>query len=188
MSKKKTGLPKATSSFAQMMSQAQLNALKPFIQESVAQQSTSHFQQLAKLVLGHISQVQTRQIAIERLLKIDASILASTIADVEDESEGFTSCAEPAVAGNRVRIEVWSKKTADESYPVESDRILVNSLLKKSSAGTTQLPLALEEAIIGMVAGESRELVLPAEDGSQAAHLKFKLVKASQIGELNVVK
>lgn len=181
--KDKKKKPHQTHSFAQMVSQAQLNALKPYIEEVVQQtvQLTvaQNMQHISRLVLNHISQVQTRQLAVEKLLDLDKEKLSFHIAEIEDDAFGFETKEGMAEKGDKVRVEVQSKAEDEDAFG-ESEKVLINSLLSEDVNGNVQTLKELEEGILGLKSGETKEIVLPsAENEEKGSVMKIKVIRVS---------
>lgn len=137
-------------SFAELVSNAQLNALKPFIHQQISVLGN----ELARRVFGQLGNVQTRIMALERIVQnrlniTDAEIM-SVVTDVEDEATGHRKVDRPAEAGDLVRISVRTKSEANPEFtqPAKQE---VGSLLKQPySLGAKEL----EDALVGMNVGD----------------------------------
>jgi len=173
--KKKTH---SNQSFSQLMSQAQLNALKPYID----QQSHIILNKVSKLVLDHLANIQTRHLAIESLLKSKVGLTQEEInfeiTEQEDMAFGYQE-AEVAAEGDLVRLEVRSKIVDAENFS-EWEKIRINSLLRKVE-DRVQTLLELENLIVGMVKNEEKEFVLKGEgENSKDSCIQFKINKVSR--------
>jgi len=181
--KKSTG-NHANDSFANLVGKAQTASQKAYIDQAVSirlqQLAQPMFQQITKLVLDHIGQVQTRQLAVERLLSVDSDKLAVAVADVEDEARGYVVSTEAAKEGSLVRISTLSKAEDDEDFGDE-EKIQINELLKKDPNGNVQTLIEIETNLVGLKTGESKQFVIPAEsEEGKATVMKVTVVRISE--------
>lgn len=185
MSKKKEGSGKlhVTKSWEQMMASAQLNALKPFIEQQVQMTGQIILQRLSSLVMENLANIQSRQLAFEKLLNVDSDKLALAVADVEDDASGCVAVDLPIQADDRVRIEYWAKKADTDSYEDRAERILIHELLKTNNEGRVQTLGSLESALVGMKSGDVQELKLALNEEPEDLKyldIKVKVVRVSR--------
>lgn len=183
---KKVDKPHTTTNFAQMMSNAQLNALKPFIKEEININGHAVLQKVSRMVLDQFATLQVRLLAFEKILKDNNLLtddkLALEVANVEDQLMGYKAAAEDAgvAENNRVRAEYYTKTDKDEEYK-GPERILINSVNQKNVEGNVQTLPELEASIIGKKVGEATEFYLPGnpEDNSKETMMKVVIKRIS---------
>ena len=147
--KKRMKKPRATQSFEQMVSQAQLNALKPYIEEQVRENTARMIPMLTKMLADPLSMVQNRLLSLEEVMGVDKEALAHNLAKREDAALGLTEVEGPAKEGDSVRLEV----VTDGGDP---DRILIQRLMHRNAQGQVQTTFEeLEKAVIGLKVEES---------------------------------
>ena len=159
MAKKKSAAP--TKSFDELVSDTQIRKLQPMIQQMVGAAFQQATQAIYKFVLTERAALQTRQMAFERLLVanepwFNMELLALEIAAVEDEAQGLVVSDAPAKVGDKVRVEACVKSEGAAEYG-ESSKFAIHQVGVKSPEGTYQTNEDLENAILGLRAGESRE-------------------------------
>lgn len=175
--------PKPTKSWEDMMAQAQLNALKPYIQAETQMATQAAFQKTLKLILENISTVQVRVWALERVLMkagivVSKEVLAEETAQIEDESINAESVEGPAAEGDIIRME-FSQRKADGSYP-KAQAAIIHKLMNKVQ-DHVQTYSELEESIVGKAKGEEFEVVIPAkQEGEKEVTLKIKVNRISR--------
>jgi FKBP-type peptidyl-prolyl cis-trans isomerase (trigger factor) len=166
--KKELSSPHASSSFAQLVSKAQLEALKPYIEQvadqKMAELANKIISTLYQVVMNNQAQTQIRQLAFEKLLKehtkwLTDDALAMATADIEDGALGLESIKTPAAEGDKVRVEV-KYSTQPEAAP---EKVLINALLQTSPQGQVQTLLEVEQALVGLAVGESTTVTLPSQ-------------------------
>jgi hypothetical protein len=148
---KKQAHPTAT--FADLVAEAQLQALKPFIQETVQAMGGS----LARQQLGSQANILTRLSVLEKLAKeklgeTDDS-LASRTADEEDRALSLVQTPEAASEGNTVRI---SFRGYEEGQTPDAE--FTRAVIRRLGSKPGQFNENIEEALIGMKAGETKQV------------------------------
>lgn len=187
--KKKSSGPKATNSFANMMSQAQLKALKPFIEQQVQMQGFQIQQKVTRLFLEQMAGIQTRIIALEELLlettNLTQADMATRVTEVEDKGMGYELVEGPAAENDMVRIDYKEKEEGAE-YAENWEKLRINALGRKVQ-DRVQTIEELETALVGMTSGEEKEVYLPPEtenvpEGQEAkgAYVLAKMVRVSR--------
>ncbi len=163
------------------MSQAQLNALKPYVQALVAEQFQQATQGIYQFVMNERSQMQTRQLAFERLLKANTTwfteeVLALAVADVEDEALGLKTTDDAAKEGDKVRVEL-QVMAHNKTEWTPGNKLAIHELNVKGPNGSVQTHEALENAVIGMKVGETKEFLVPepVEEGKEPEHTRVKV-------------
>lgn len=155
-------------SFDQMVADATLARLGGYIDSEIqeaAQGILARQQQAMANLLTRL--VATEEVLIEKL-GLTKEDLANRVANIQDRSEGFVA-AETVEVGDRVRLEIQTR-TADQAEFQGSSRLLVDN------AGTgSQLGKELEGALVGMKAGESKEIKF-GKDESLVARLSVNKV------------
>lgn len=96
--------PRPTDSFANLVGKANRDALKPFIQQEVAQARG----ELARQQLSYFAPVVTRLTVLERILQEKFGYTREQLTeiswDVEDTALGLVKTDEPAAEGDHVRL------------------------------------------------------------------------------------
>lgn len=166
MAKKRTGNSQKkahpTQSFEQLVGAANREALKPYINELFDNMAD----ELSKRVFRQQANIQTRMMAIEKILQDKFSIsetdIYSAVADIEDEATGYQTASRPAAPGDLLRITIETKKETDQDWSGFQRRQVTN-LMNKGMDPTAMLSLGppiVEGALVGLSAGESKELTL----------------------------
>jgi FKBP-type peptidyl-prolyl cis-trans isomerase (trigger factor) len=140
-----------TASFADLVADAQLNRLKPFIAETVQVMGA----QLARQQLASQANILTRLTVLEKLAKeklgeTDETLAART-ADEEDSALSFVATTEPATEGNMVRVSL--KAYEDGQKPSED---YTRAVIRRLNVVPHQFHPDIEAALVGMKAGESK--------------------------------
>ncbi len=139
-------------SFQQMVGDTTLSKVKGYIDMQLQGMGQALIQRQAQ------AQQQTfiRIIALEEILMekfdITKDQLAARVADIQDRSEGFKVVESGVKVGDRVRLEI-KIKTAEQKDFQEPSRFMVDN----AGSGDT-LGKELEDAAVGMVAGETKEV------------------------------
>jgi len=151
--------PKANASFDQMMaaalSKAQLNALKPYI-DQIVEQAIISMLPVVRQSAQELGAMNSRHlIAMQQLLDVDSEALSERIADLEDEALGQEKTHSPIKVGDSVRFSV--KEPDNDEY----ERITLMQCAVPLSTGSYQTgDQAFEEALIGMSESDTKELTL----------------------------
>lgn len=162
--------PNQSRSFDQLVGDASVARLKPYIQDLVGQASQMMVQQVFQAMMSERSMLQTRQLAFENLLKKNCAwfnddVLAMEVATVEDQAEGATAIEGPAEVGDKVRLE-FQAKHLDQGEWSPVNKLAIHTLNVKSPQGQVQTGSeVLEAQLVGMAAGETREFLLPEVPG-----------------------
>lgn len=163
--RKNKGAAHPQQSFQQMVADATLNKFSYYIDSEIAQA----IQSMRGVIAQNIQNLTTRLRATEQILmelnpSITKEVLTNRIAAIQDETDGLASIGnEPVQRGDRVRIEVKTR-TADQTEYQGSSRLQVENVGDGKSLGKE-----LEEAIIGMVASEVKEVKFGKDDGIVAS-------------------
>jgi len=161
--------------------------LDPLVSQKVqtaVSQSTLAFHHF---VTSQLSQIMIRQLAFEKLLLKHTSWfseeeLSAAIAEEEDQATGYTVVEGPALKGDRVRIEIAVKVGADASDFSKSEKLAIESVGSVNPvSGMVQTERAIEDALVGMSAGESTEVTWK-EDGEEGRQIsaRIKVVRVSR--------
>lgn len=179
--KKDSAAVRPTQSFAQLMSDAQLNALKPYVQNLVAEQFQAATRGIYQFIMNERSMMMTRQLAFERLLKahtdwFSEDLLGTTIADVEDEALGLVSVSTPVESGDKVRIEFQAQPTDQTEYG-EVHKVIIKNVLTKGPNDTFQTHEALETGLVGLNLNDTREFMVPepVDEGKDPEYTRIKV-------------
>lgn len=167
MAAKKQGHP--TNSFAQLVSDAQIKALQPFVKEMVAQAVAQAAQSLYMTMMQERAALLTRQLAFERLMTqnttwFNENVLAMAVADVEDDSAGLVK-ADTVQENDKVRLElsVQNRETSEWTAP---SKLAIHEVSKVSAqTQTVQTHVELEKGLIDMNLDETKEFTIPEQQG-----------------------
>lgn len=144
--------PKPAQSFEQMVSDASLAKMKPFIQQEVVRVSQLMIQEQ----MGNFQSIFERLTALEKLVMEKTGVsdeeYVSRVTDVQDQFQGVKRLDRAAQAGDILRVEVSTKAKDQEDYQGTS-RMMIASLGSGTSIGKE-----LEEQLIGLKAGEEKVL------------------------------
>lgn len=182
MSKKKKGKrknnkpkqPKANKSFLDLVSQANQNKLKPFIQQQVMgmyQNVMSNVNTTLEMAFYRIEALEG--IVIEKL-GITEEQLTDKVVELQNKADGLVAANDRAVKeDDTIRFEVSTKTKNQEEFSEPSRQILTNIGKEPFTYGEE-----LEKPIIGMRVGETKEIMI----GKDAAlttritinHIAFK--------------
>lgn len=174
--------PHQSHSFDQLVGDATVARLRPYIQQQVNEACNQVVQGVYQAMIGERAMIQTRQLAFERLLTKNCSwfnedVLAMAVADVEDESSGAVAVEDEAKAGDKVRVE-FQAKSKDQGEWSPSNKLAIHSLLTKGPGGTVQTGSEdFEKGVETMKAGETREFLLPepAEEGKEPENTRIRV-------------
>lgn len=160
---------KPTHSFEQMVAEASLNRLKPFIEFQVQEAAT-------QMKREHVQDLQGMY---ERLTALEKLVLEKTgtsdeeyserVIDVQDMVHGLKQVSEACALGDTVRIEVSSKAKDQEEFQ-GSSRYMVQDLGSGRAIGKE-----LEDKILGMTKGETRTVDFGV-DGAMVAKITLNRV------------
>lgn len=149
-----------TKSFDQMMSEAQLKALHPYISQEVTNAGRQILIQISNLVLQQLSEMKVRSFAVENILKAKLNLtdedVANAISDEEDKLMGYVEAVDGAKEGDLVRLEM---QTVENGNPVDG-KMAIKSLGTVGPEGKVQTFSELEADIMGKVVGNSNKVVL----------------------------
>lgn len=174
--------PAPNRSFDQMVGDATMARLKPYISEQVAQASQQIVQNIYQAMMSERAMMQTRQLAFERVLKANApwfteDLLAMTVAEVEDESSGQVAVEDEIRLGDKVRLEFVARYN-DVGDWTQVNKLAVHSLGSKGPGGNVQTNSEeFETGIVGMKAGETREFLMPEaeQEGKPSENTRIKV-------------
>lgn len=156
MGKKKNSQQHLQQSMGSLVSKAAIAQLGPSIEDFTRKLVQELGSQLAIQTSNTMESLFSRVVVLENMLidklGITRDDLVNKVCDLEDAKQGYVHSDGPAERGSRARLEV-STKTSDQSNFGNTSRILINELGTGNTIGE-----ALETAIIGMKAGETKEV------------------------------
>lgn len=164
--RKNGGKQHQTHSFEQLVANATLGKFSGYIDQQIQGLAQALVQRQAQS-LGNLV---TRLVALEELMMekfsdVTKATLADRVSNIEDASEGLQNVTDGGVLeGDRVRLELKTR-TADQTEYQGSSRLLVDN----AGSGNT-LGKEIEAALIGMKAGDSKDIAFGV-DNSLAANL-----------------
>lgn len=173
--------PHQNKSFDQLVGDATIARLKPYIQGLVGQAAQQIVQNIYQAMMSERAMMQTRQLAFESLLKKNVpwfsdDVLAMEVAKVEDQSAGVSEVEDAAQLGDKIRLEFQSRYQ-DQGEWTAPNKLAIHSLGTKSPQGQVQTGSEdFETVLIGMKKGETREFLLPeaAEEGKEPENTRIK--------------
>lgn len=153
-----------TRSFEQLVADATLNKFGGYIDEQIEQAAQAILIRQQRAMTAVFTRiVSIEEILLETVPGLTKDQLAARVADVTDRNEGFTAVDEAVSVGDRVRVEIKTK-TADQAEYQGSSRMQID----QTGSGNT-LGAELESALIGMKAGETREVMFGKDHSLQAS-------------------
>lgn len=162
----------SAAAFAKTVSNTVNSQVEAFIEQRVQQYSHLVLQKISTLVLEHLANIQTRQLALESLLEnaaiISKDALAKAVTIQEDLALGYEEVGN-AQEGDLVRIELFTNSDTSTS----GEKLRVNSLLKKVE-GRVQTDEVLETMLVGKAVNEEVSLEL------DTTPVTVKIVKISR--------
>lgn len=170
---KKKGQDRIQQSMGQMVSKAALTQMLPEIENIARHYIKQLGSQLAVQQASTLETLFARVVVLESIvmekLGYTTDDLTKKVADIEDSKEGLVGVDTPVELNDVVRLEIKTK-TEDQTEYQGSSR------LKLSQTGTGQtIGAELEEALLGMKAGETKEVLFGA-DKKMTAQLKVDRV------------
>ncbi len=157
-------------SFQQMTADAALARVRGYIDaqmQGVGQALIQRQAQAQQSVFMRI--IALEELLMEKFEGLTKDDLANRVADIQDKSEGFDLVEGAVETGDRVRLEI-QVKTEDQKEYQEASKFIVDNVGSNEVLGKE-----LESAIIGMTAGETKE-VLFGKDHSMGAILNVNKV------------
>lgn len=158
MGKKKTnngGKPHQNLSFEQLVAKANQERLKPYIHELFMSLGND----LSQRVFRQLANIQTRVMALEEILiekfNVSEVEIQQKVAQIEDEATGYSAVTRPAQAGDLLRVSIETKAKGTEEFTAPVKRQITKLLNKPFSLTET-----IETALVGVSAGESKEVTL----------------------------
>lgn len=155
----------ATQSFAELVGEANRNALKPYIHEVFGHLADSLSQRMFK----QMANIQTRIMALETILTAKLNLtqeqLENAVMDVEDTATGYQTVNRPATPGDLLRISLRTRPKGQADWS-DTQRRQVTNLMNfgKPEGGPLSLgSVQVEGALIGMSKGDSKLVVLEEE-------------------------
>lgn len=162
-----TTAPHQTHSFAQLVSEAQLKSLQPWIAQQVNLLGQQLSSQMFQVIMREKAQMLTRQVALERILKANLNwftedAIATTVMDIEDESEGAKQIGpeDAIVDSDKVVVDFQTQASKEEAYGAVN-KLSIFAVNTKGQAGTVQTHADLEAGLIGRKVGETFEFLIP---------------------------
>jgi len=158
MGKKKTnngGKPHQSLSFEQLVAKANQERLKPYIHELFMSLGND----LSQRVFRQLANIQTRVMALEEILigkfNVTEVEIQQKVAEIEDEATGYKSVTRPAEAGDLLRVSIETKAKGTEEFTAPVKRQITKLLNQPFSLTET-----IEKALVGVSAGETKEVTL----------------------------
>lgn len=155
-----------TRSFDQMVADATMTRFSGFIEAEIERVG----QDLLARQQAAMGNLLTRLVATEEVLSeklgVSKTDLANRVAAIQDRFEGFVEVTGGVELGDRVRLEIKTR-TADQTEYQGSSRLQ----LEDAGTGRT-LGKELEEALIGMSTGETKEVKF-GKDGELTASIQI---------------
>ena len=170
----KQGQPQqhAQKSFMELVENASLTKVKPYIDQRV-QQLGFQLQQEQNLSLSALAR---RIVVLEELvgekLGISLDELTSRVYDLEDKDSGYEK-TEEVKEGSLVRLSIATKATESEDDFAGESTLVVTGV----AAEPYTLPKELETALVGLATGESTEAAF-GKDGKMTA--KMTVLRVSE--------
>lgn len=165
MGKKKTqgGGKHQTQSFQQLVGQANRDALKPYVEQLVVAHVSNLGNQIAARMFTQLGNIQTRIIALERVLQQKLGLtneeLANLVLDIEDEATGYSKVDRAAQAGDFLRIELATKTSTETEFSRNVKREVASLGSDSDKNPDTK---TMNDALVGMKAGETKEIMVGA--------------------------
>lgn len=158
MGKKKnqnSGSQHANNSFEQLVAKAVNTRLEKYIHELF-----QHFgNEISQRVFRQLANIQTRVMALEEILTEKFNVteveIQQKVAEIEDEATGYKAVTRPAEAGDLLRVSIETKAKGTEEFTAPVKRQITKLLNQPYSLTET-----IEKALVGVSAGESREVTL----------------------------
>lgn len=153
--KKSSGNSHANNSFEQLVAKAVNARLERYIHELF-----THFgNDLSQRVFRQLANIQTRIMAIEDIivekLNITEAEIQQRVASIEDDATGYKSVSRPAEAGDLLRVSIETKAKGTEEFTAPVKRQITKLLNQPYSLTET-----IEQALVGVSAGETKEVTL----------------------------
>lgn len=163
---------RATKSFDQMVADASLERLKPYINDKVEERCLVMMQQFAVPFLDQLNELRLNFLALKKVLSATGVLsedgFAEALMDEEDRATGQVRVTTPAETNDMVRFTAEFKLEDGKFGPKSSIRVY--NLLKKDRNGNVQTQQDLEEALCGMVEGSSKEVTLKTRDEKEEVY------------------
>jgi FKBP-type peptidyl-prolyl cis-trans isomerase (trigger factor) len=178
MKKEKTSVHqfRTQKTWENMLSEAQLMALKPFIRAEVDAAGRQILAQISSVLLQSIAEIRLRSLALESILKAKATITDEDITDAmnteEDKLTGY-EVVDTVEANDLVRIDL-TITTSEGTSP--SQKIAIIAVTKEAEPGVVQTVKELENALVGLKAGEEKTVTVASDKGEVTYHAKVKRV------------
>jgi hypothetical protein len=166
-------------SFEQLVGQANREALKPYIDEVMQDASQQILQRLAQAQMQMAAPIQVRLTVLEKIvmekLGETKESLAERVLQVEDEATGHVKVEDGAQVGDQLRTIGWVKVEEQENYNAPME-LTIHSLGKSPRPEVPfQTYKELEEGLVGIKAGETREIVVNLSTGDTTKAYTFKI-------------
>lgn len=171
MPKKKKSKPRPTKSFEQLVADATLSKFSGYINFNVSQTG----QAIAQKIGSTLADLKTRILVIEDILleaipTLTKDDIRRRVSEVEDKAAGLVAAEDGVVAkGDRVRVEIKTK-TSDQAEFQGASRMQIEN----AGSGNT-LGSELEDAMIGMTVGETKEIKF-GEEGAMTASISMERI------------
>jgi hypothetical protein len=177
MGKKKSSQNHLQQSMGNMVSRAALVQMGPDIEKIVRHHVNHLGNQLAVQQASTLETLFSRVVVLESIvmekLGYTSEDLTRLVSNKEDEAEGLARVDGAAEAGDVVRLEIRTK-TKDQAVYQGSSRLKINQI----GSGQTIGP-ELESAVLGMKAGETKEVEF-GTDKAMTAEIKIDRISRAE--------
>jgi len=171
----------ANNSFANLVANAANKQLADHVEQRMGQYAQAILQNLSKLTLDHLANIQTRHLAIEEIMIKSGTVsreqINNEITNQEDTALGYIE-VDAAAEGDLVRVEVESK-AADEAQYSEKEKLRINSLLREVD-GAVQTLKEIETAMVGMKKDEIKDITIKGEGEDKDSNIRVTIKKVSR--------
>ena len=158
-----SGQVRQTQSFENFVSEAMVARMKGYVDQQVygaMQPFVSRQIQAAELLSAMGDRLNVIEQIVKEKLGVTAEDLATRLALAQDEKQGYKPVEGAVEPNDRVRLEVKTKKATAENW-TSTNRMMVDA----TGSGQTLGP-QLEKALIGLLAGETREVIVGSDDNA----------------------
>ena len=169
----------ANKSFADLVSKKQIQALQPMVFAMVSEASKQTSNELSKNFFQYIQNLQTRIMALEKVLEdrlgVSEEDIIAKVVEIEDSASGHTAVSRGAQEGDLVRVTISTKSSAEGAEFTTPVRRAITNLSLASPAFSK----AVDAAILGMTAGETKEITVGEEPNTLIVRLTVDKVSES---------
>lgn len=170
----KDGLPQVhpQQNFYDLLTDAQMKALKPFVGEQVKQLGQAIARNVLKITADFNLRINVlEQLAVSTGAVANEQVLLDMYTDAEDKALGLTKSDGPAEEGDYVRF--TATDTADPNARAQ------NLSVEKLATQPYEANETVEKAIVGMIAGDKKTVKAVMPDGTEH-EFDIVLVRASK--------